>query len=135
MTLQPKVLEELITRIKYLPSKSQIILSMQEMDSTIQRMVVKKVGYVPPQLDVIEALQQMTPSLAKETVEIAEVNPRPSPELIGDELMTYTEHKRQKLMDSLDIMPSNEATTKKMQLLSFEEQRQVIFINFDKILC
>ena len=128
MTLQPKILEELMTRVKYYPSKEQIIEAMEEFDETIQRNVIKKIGYIPPQLDVIEALQKMTPSLARETVEIAEVNPKPTPELIADELMSYPELKRQKLLDSIDILPSNEATTRKMNTLSFEEQRQVMTI-------
>ena len=68
----------------------------------------------------------MTPSVARETVEIAEVNPRPSPELIADELMSYPEVKRQKLLDSIDCLPSDEAMTKKLKILNFEEQRQVI---------
>ena len=50
MTLQPKILEEIMTRVNYLPSKSRIIASMEEMDHTNQRVVVKKLEYVPPQV-------------------------------------------------------------------------------------
>ena len=125
MTLQPKVLEDLIDQIKYMPSRNQIVKAMEEMDHTSQRLIVKAIGYVPPQMDVVEALTQMTPTVAKETVEIAEVNPRPSPELIADELMNYPEKKSQKLIDSIDLLPSDEATTKKMRSLSFDDQRMV----------
>ena len=125
MTLKPKVLDGLISRIKFLPSKELIIEAMKQLDHDGQKLIVKKVGYIPPQLDIIEALQQMTPNAARETAEIAEVNPRPSPQLVAEELLSYSEPKRNKLLDSVDILPSDDAMTKKMKTLTFEEQRQV----------
>ncbi|XP_075241755.1 uncharacterized protein LOC142336718 isoform X2 [Convolutriloba macropyga] len=125
LSLQPKILEDLMERINYLPSKSRIIAAMEELDETNQRLIVKKIDYVPPQQDIIEALQQMTPAVAKETVEIAQVQPRPTPELITEELVNYPEQKRNNLLDGADILPSNEAITKRLKMLNYDEQRQL----------
>ena len=42
MTLQPKVLDDLIERAKYLPNKDLIIEAMKELDHDGQRLIVKR---------------------------------------------------------------------------------------------